>query len=245
MTLTAFRGNVSVVDQATMNSLLKLDNFIAIYDGTGRDSFTGSGVYEFNGASYNHAIYFTANDDELGRVELELVKYGEGADVVIEVRSGLNIDGSTDGTLLKSVTLPKEFLPGTYSYVSIPIGIGGLSPSGKYWIVIKQNGDSTNHFRLVGEASQNASYPCYQRAGTSGGWTQCNSIHFKTYSGQGTNRIKHIKFTSGYITIFHTNTGLLNEVWTYLEDVEGTPTIADKMQLSRYDNETIKEGVLI
>lgn len=184
MTVNAFKGNVSIVDEATMNNLLTLHDFALIYFGNVKDARYGSGVYEFDCSAYNHAIYFTAsNTTTIGRIGFDVYKRGEGADLVVQIRSGLNIDGSTDGVLLREMCYPKEFIPTSMGgWISVPIDLTGLTSGAKYWIVVKQVGDAINHFRLVGEASKDANYPCYRRAGDTGGWTQVNSIHFEVFA---------------------------------------------------------------
>ncbi|MBC9786297.1 hypothetical protein H1S01_17705, partial [Heliobacterium chlorum] len=86
----AFKAGTSVIDEATMNSILSLQPFSLIYDGAQVDAKTGAGVAQFDCASYDHLISFTASGvTEISRIELELVKDGIGADVIVEIRSGL------------------------------------------------------------------------------------------------------------------------------------------------------------
>jgi len=241
MVLNAFKGNVSIVDEATMNSFLSLQDFVLIYTGNVKDSFTGSGVYEFSCDGYNHAIYFTAlNTTVIARAEFELVKHGNGADVIIEIREGLNIDGSTDGTLLKTMCIPKEFLPTSYGYVSVPFDLTGLTSGAKYWFVVKKNGDATNHFHLIGEASQDANYPCYRRLEDTGQWAQTYSIHFKMITDD-TGDLKHAVYGQAYTDIIWSGE-LPGEIRRFVPPIDGWDGgIRDKMIIS-FNGEYLKRG---
>ncbi|MBC9786730.1 hypothetical protein H1S01_20105, partial [Heliobacterium chlorum] len=198
--INAFKSGISVIDEATMNSILSLQPFSLIYDGTQVDGKTGTGVTQFDNASYDMAIYFTAlNVTEISRIELDVFKAGNGADVTVEIRSGLVTDGSTDGTLLQKMVLPAEFIPTTKAYVSIPFDLTGLTSGARYWLVIRKNGDAMNYFRLNGEAATDANYPCYYRTGT-GVWASTTATHFKIFSGES-GELKHGMYGDGFTTI--------------------------------------------
>lgn len=191
--INAFKKDVSLFDEATMNPLLSLQEFVLIAEGAQVDAKTGSGVAEVDCASYNHAFRFTATGTtELGRIELELVKHGTTYDdLAVDIREGFNPDGSTEGMLLKSITIPHEFLPTTKAYWSIPLDLLGLTAGNQYWAIVRKGGDSINHFHLHGETSQDASYPCYRRLGDSGAWEAENAIHFRVYDGSDEGDIRH------------------------------------------------------
>ncbi|MCL6611171.1 MAG: hypothetical protein K6T66_06500 [Peptococcaceae bacterium] len=248
MPLYAFKNGQTVLDETTMNSLLSLQDFYLIYEGTQRDAKTGSGTAEFDCASYDHAIRFTATGTtEVARVEFELVKHGAGADLVVELRSGFNPSG-TDGTLLKSMTLPKEFIPTGRSYWSIPIALEGLTSGSQYWLIVRGNGDANNHFHLHGETSQDANYPCYYRArGGSGAWTAENAIHFKVFSGVGVTSIPYHEIAGGnacltYEYTIDTNTWLryLSAIYLYIPAADGSSGIRQKLSLTRSGNVVLK-----
>ncbi|MBC9786765.1 hypothetical protein H1S01_20480, partial [Heliobacterium chlorum] len=195
----AFKAGTSVIDEATMNSILSLQPFSLIYDGVQVDAKTGAGVAQFDCASYDHLISFTASGvTEISRIELELVKDGIGADVIVEIRSGLSLDGSTEGTLIKKMVLPTEFLPAAKSYISIPVDITGLTSGARYGLVIRKNGDATNHFHVHGETNADSNHLCYSRSGT-GIWAPTNAIHFKIFSGEN-GELRHGMYGSGYTT---------------------------------------------
>lgn len=180
----AAKSGVTIIDEAAYNDLLSLQSFELVYEGASVDAKTGSGVAEFDCASYSHCMRFTATGvTEISRVEFNLAGDGAQADLTVELRSGMTPASGVDGTLLKSVTIPKEWIPATAAVVSIPIVMTGLTAGNQYWLVVKKAGDGTDHFHLIGETSQDANYPAYYRAGTSGNWTLENSIQFTVYSG--------------------------------------------------------------
>ena len=153
MTLNAFKDGVTVINQANLNSLLALQPFQLIYDGTQRSAKTGTGVTENNLANYSYCARFTlTGSTELARVELELDRDNLGADLVVQIREGMDPANGVDGTLLKQVVVPKEFIAEAKAYWSIPIGLTGLTSGGQYWLAVLKAGDSTNHLDWVGEA---------------------------------------------------------------------------------------------
>ena len=198
MSLKAFKNGVTVFDESTMNRMIRVPAEVVLYEGTQRDAKTGAGVTENSLADYNYAIRFTATGTtEIARVELELDRDGLGADLVLEIRSGLLADGSNDGTLLQTIKVPKEHIPDPAVYRSIPINVRGLTAGTQYWIVVKRAGDATNKVDLVGEASADGSYPVYRRAGDSGAWTTGRpAIHFRVFSGR-TGEMVHTLYAGG------------------------------------------------
>jgi hypothetical protein len=231
------------VDESTMNSLISLQNFVSIFTGSVVDSKTGTGVTEFTTAGFNHVIKFTmTGKTELARLELDVKKNGEGVDLIIDIKSGINVDGSSEGILLKTMCLPKEFIKTTSGYISIPIDLTGLTAGGKYWICVRSGGDATNNLRLMGEATQDANYPAYKRAGTSGAWTIENSIHFKIYSGDTGNLI-HGLYDEGYTTIEYTGE-IISKVYRYLPPIEGYAGGIRDILTYTWSGEVIKRGVV-
>lgn len=182
--LYSAKAGTTVIDEATFNGLLALHDFELVYTGSDTDAKVGSGVAEFDCASYHHCIRFKAwSTTTMCRVEFGLAQDGAGADLTLELRSGMTPASGVDGTLLASVKIPGEWIPATAGTVSIPLVMTGLTSDGTYWLVVKKAGDGTDHFHLIGETSQDANYPCYYRAADSGNWTLEDSIHFTVYSG--------------------------------------------------------------
>jgi len=244
MPLYAFKNGYTPYSENVMNPLLSLQDFYLIYEGTQRDGKTGSGTAEFDCASYDHAIRFTATGTtEIARVEFELVKHGTGADLVVEVRSGFDPAGSTEGTLLKKMVLPKEFIPTGRSYWSIPIALEGLTSGAKYWLIVRGNGDATNHFHLHGETAQDANYPCYYWAkGGSGAWTAENAIHFMVFSGESGNLLHGVYGQNG-ITWVEYSGEVVSKVYRYLPDAQGGPGIRN-IETFAWSGEYLKKGVV-
>lgn len=203
-----------------MNSLLAMQEFSLIYEGTQRDAKVGSGVEENNVANYNFCARFTlTGSTEIGRVEIEVDKDGDGADLVVQIRSGMNPAAGVDGTLIKEVVIPKEFIPATAAYWSVPIGLSGLAAGATYWLVVKQGGDAVNHLDWVGEAAQDENYPAYSRNGSSGAWTASNALHFKVFSGANGD-LKHGVYGNGH-TKFEYSGETINKVYKYLPPADG------------------------
>jgi hypothetical protein len=233
LTLFAAKNGITTLDENFLNSYLTAQTSSLIFDGTQADAKTGSGTTENNLSTASYAARFTlTGQTTIGRVELELVKYGAGADLTIEIRDNtFNPNGSNDGVLLKSATFPAKLFPTTAQYVSLPIDLSGLTAGAQYWLVLKQNGDSTNHLRWRGEAAQDANYPVYSRSGTSGAWTAGNAVHFKVFANTpGTYTLRHgIYGTNAKTTVNYDGNGNITEIWRWLPAADGTWKIVDKM----------------
>jgi hypothetical protein len=149
------------------------------------------------------------------RAELTIAADGTGQDLTIQVLdTDFATDGSAEGTVLATITIPKEFLPASAGTVYIPLNVTGLSAGSNYWLKIGKVGDVTNHFHLIGEASQDAAHPCYRRAGTSGVWTANNAIHFAVYDGNSGETVHGIYGTSLVETYIYTGEDL-SHVYRY------------------------------
>jgi len=221
MTLNAFKDGKTLLNQDNLNQMLALQPFQLIYEGTQRDAKTGSGVVENSIADYSYCARFTLTGSTgIGRVELELDRDGLGADLVVQIREGMDPAAGADGTLLKEVVVPKEFIPETKAYWSIPIGLSGLTSGGQYWLVVVRNGDATNKLDWVGEAAQDANYPAYYRAGESGAWTPNNALHFRVLSGETGELIHSIYAGTGYTTVEYSGE-IVGKVYRYLPPGDG------------------------
>jgi hypothetical protein len=219
MAINAFRDGVTVLNQTILNELLAQQDFTLIWEGTSIDSESGAGTTENDVATNYYAIRFTATAvTTMMRAEIEAAYDGTGQDMTITVLdSDFNPDGSAEGTILKTVTIPKEHLPASAGTVYIPLNLIGLSVGANYWLKVNKVGDSTNHFHLVGEASADAAHPVYRRTGTSGAWTSSNSIHFAVYTGQNADDelVHGIYGTSLIETYIYAAGGDLSQVYRY------------------------------
>jgi len=245
MPLYAFKNHVTPLAENILNSLLSLQDFVLIYTGSQIDSKTGSGVTENSIANYTYAARFTLTGvTEISRVELELDKDGDGADLVVQIRdSDFNPDGSNDGTVLKQVVVPKEFIPASAAYWSIPIDLTGLTAGNYYWLVVVKAGDATNKVDWIGEADQDASYPVYYRAGDTGAWTAGNALHFKVYSGESGDLIHGIYGVNGYTTVEYSGE-IVSKVYRYLPPSDTTAGGIRDVITYTWDGEYLKKGVI-
>ena len=242
MTIHAFKDGLTILNQDNLNSLLALQPFQLIYEGTQRAGKTGSGVNEASIAEYSYCTRFAlSGSTEISRVELEVDRDGEGADLIVQIRQGMNPAAGNDGTLLKEVVVPKEFIPETKTYWSVPIGLSGLTSGGQYWLVVVRNGDATNKLDWIGETTQDASYPAYQRAGDSGAWTVRNALHFKVMSGESGELVHSIYAGTGYTTVEYSGE-VISRVYRYLPPADGPEGgIRDVLTLN-WSGEYIKGG---
>lgn len=221
MTLNAFKDGVTPFSEATMNPMLALQPFSVFYDGTQRDAKTGSGVLENSLADFNYCARFTlTGSTTLDRVELHLDKDGTGADLIVQIRSGMTPASGTDGTLLKEVRIPAEFIPAAADYISVPIGLTGLTSGGQYWLVAKKAGYATNHLAWVGETTSDASYPAYKRAGDSGAWTTAYALHFRVFSGVS-GLVRHVIEGGNAMTTIDYSSGLPSKLYSYIPPSDG------------------------
>lgn len=224
--------------------MLSLQAFQLLYEGTQRDAKTGGGVVENSVASYSFCARFTlTGSTEIGRVEIEVDKDGDGADLVVQIRSGMNPAAGVDGALKKEVVIPKEFIPATAAYWSVPIGLSGLAADATYWLVVKQGGDAVNHLDWVGEAAQDASYPTYYRAGDTGAWTATNALHFKVYSGESGELVHSIYAGTGYTTVVYSGE-VVSKVYRYLPPADSPDGGIRDVITFAWSGEYLKGGTL-
>lgn len=242
----AWKDGVDIINADKMNQTLALQPFALIYEGNVVDSKVGSGVTENNLANNSYCARFTLTIvTELTRIELHLDRDGDGADVTIQIRSGMDPATGVEGTTELEVVVPKEFIPATAAYWSVAINLSSLTSGGLYHIVVPRAGDATNKVDWIGEASQDASYPAYCRVGNSGAWTPNNALHFKVYAGDDGDLIHGIYDASGYTTCVYGDVdGIpqISEVYRYLPPSDGSAGgIRDKITIA-YSNGKIKGG---
>ena len=215
--LTAFVDGVSVLNEDRLNSLLMVAPTAEIYEGSQIDAKTGTGVTENSVASYSYCFRVKATGvTELSRIELEIDKDNEGADLSIDILDDdFNPDGSAEGTVLGSILIPKEFIPESATYMSIPLNIRGLSEGQDVWVRINKAGDSTNKLDIVGESSTDVDHPAYYRAGSSGEWTENNALHFRAFSGRS-GELLHSMYEGCGFESYEYDDELLTKVYYYL-----------------------------
>lgn len=213
MVLYAFENGKTILDEGGMNSLLSLQEFQLIYEGTVVDSVIGSGVVENSLASYFYKISFTLTGaTEISRIEMELDKDGEGADLVVQIR-----DNSEN--VLKEVVIPKEFIPAAKAYCSVPIGLTGLTAGATYWIMVLKSGDSTNKIDWVGETVAVSGHTCF-RSSSGDTWNSATAVHFKVFSGES-GELVHSMYSGGGYTIVQYSGEVVSKVYRYLPPADG------------------------
>ncbi len=117
MAVQAFKDGVTVFDQETMNSLLNAQSSSLIFDGTQVAASTGSGTTENNlSTSDQSASFVLTGQTTIGRIELEIKKYGVGEDLTVEIR-----DSTVRGTLKKTIKFPAKLF--STGYISLPIDL--------------------------------------------------------------------------------------------------------------------------
>ena len=238
----AFVDDLTLLDESHMNELLTLQPYTFIYEGEIRKSYEAANTAAYSLAEYGYAAKIVGWDvnDMLawayagrGRIELQLDKDKEGADLVIQFRDALfNPNGSSDGNLLKEVIIPKEFLPATASWVSIPVDIALLNID--CWIVCLKAGDSWNDIKLYGDTSPNPSQPCYYRAGDSGPWVETNPLNYRIITAN-TGRLKHEVFSENGLATFEYEADLLSKIYTFLPSNEDTLKGVREIRTLHYD----------
>ncbi len=220
--MNAFKNGVTVFNEANMNELLALQPFSLIYEGSLFDAKGGSETNAYDVKDAYYAIRVTTTGvTSIMRVGLEIDSEGTGQDLTLLVKdTNFNPNGSNEGTTLKTIVVPKEFLPTTAAYISIPVNLTGLTAGANYWLIVQRVGDATNHFYLRGELNQDASHPCYARAGGSGAWTISSSIHFLACYGNQGPLCHEIYAQNGHAT-FEYSSNLLSKIYYYLPPSDG------------------------
>lgn len=212
MALNAAKAGQGIT-AASWNELMAMQDFKLIYEGAKIDSEEGAGVTENSIADYTYLTTFVLTGvTTLDRVEVELDKDGTGADVTVQILgSGLEA--------LKEIVVPKEFIPSPKGYVSVPVGLSGLTSGGTYYIAVTQAGDSTNKVDWVGEASA-GSHTTYRTTTEGADPTWGNALHFKVYSGNSGDLIHGVYGTNLVETYIYTGEDLTT-IWRYCPPSDG------------------------
>lgn len=234
----AFKDGVTVIEEDAMNELIAQHSFKMLYEGSIVASLVGAGTSEFDSTFYHNAMGFTLTGvTSISRVELDIAMDGTGADLTVKIYT----DNAGDlGTLLKTVVVPKEFLPASQAYYSVPINLSGLTAGAKYWIVVAKAGDSTNHFHLYGEATNTAD-TFRSLTGTSD-WAAENDIHFKVYSGN-TGDLIHLITGTNMVETYIYGVEDLETIHQYCPPSDGSAGGIRKVIPITFDGDYLVEGV--
>jgi hypothetical protein len=242
--LFAAESGQTVIDENLANSSVIMQEFSHIYEGTAFDGKTGAGIAEYDSAGYDHAVRFKADASAaIARVVFEIIKHGQGADLLLELRDGFNPDGSALGSLLRYMVLPQEFMPAVRTAYSLPLDISDLVNGAYYWLIVKKGGDADNHFHLHGETIQDSLYPTYKRAGISGAWTAENAIHFSVYNGE-TGNLVHGIYGYNAITWLVWDGDLISKAYRYLPPASGFTGGVRQTKTYQWSGEILKRGVV-
>lgn len=225
MALWAFKNGVTVLDEATLNSLLAAQPSALIFDGNLFPTWNsdGSGVTELDLSQYHYMANFRVPagvNNTIGRLELQTKKYGAGADLTVQIKQG--------STLLKTSVIPAKVLSNTW--ISIPIDLSGLTvDTVVYSLVIPKAGDSINHIRLIAESTTDGNVA----QSTDGvNWTYNQpSFHRRWYyNSPGTYTLKHgIWGTNGKTLVEYNADGTIAYIWRWLPAGDGTFIVCDKL----------------
>lgn len=89
--LFAAESGRTVIDENLANAAMMMQEFSHIYEGTAFGGKTGAGIAEFDCAGYDHAVRFKADAAAaIARVTFEIIRHGQGADLLVELRDGFN-----------------------------------------------------------------------------------------------------------------------------------------------------------
>lgn len=205
MTLYAAKNGITMLDETFLNSYMSAQSSSLIMDGDQAAAVTGSGTTENNLSLSDLSTSFVlTGQTTIGRIELDLKKYGVGADLTLEIH-----DTTATGTLKGSYVFPKKIF--SAGYISLPVDLSGLTSGGTYYIVLKMAGDSTNHLRWIGE---------------SGG-----ALHYKVFANTpGTYVLKHgVYGTNAKTLLNYDGSHNLIEIWRWLPASDGDWKVCDKL----------------
>lgn len=244
MALNAAKAG-GAITAAGYNELMAQQTFKLIYEGAAIDSKTGAGVTENNVFDNYYAIRFTAAGVTIMmRATLEIAADGTGQDLTIQVLdTDFNPDGSAEGTVLKTIVIPKEHLPASAGTVYIPLNVTGLVAGTNYWLKIAKVGDVTNHFHLIGEAAADGAHPCYYRADISGAWSVNNALHFAVYTGN-TGDLIHGLYGSNLQETYIYSGEDLDKIYRYLPPADGAAGGIRDIITITFDGEYLTDGTV-
>lgn len=219
----AFKNDL-LFTEVNLNDLLSPQSFSLIYSGGAtQDSYEGTGAAAYSLADHNYIAQIVdwdifdvlawASAGNKGRLELKLDKDYQGADLTVQIRdSAFNPDGSSAGALVKEIVIPKEFLPASAEWYSIPLDFTlGMD----YWILCKKAGDGWNKVKWTGDAAANPAQPAYYRTGDSGAWTEAAALTYRIILNGDEKLLHELAGTNGLATYKYAG-DLLTKGYFYL-----------------------------
>lgn len=236
MALNAAKAGQGIT-AASWNELMAMQDFKLIYEGTEIDAEDGAGVTENSIASYTYLTAFVLTGvTTIGRIELELDKDGTGADVTVQLYNALL-------ELLKEIVVPKEFIPATKAYVSIPIGLSGLTAGATYYIGVPQAGDATNKVDWIGEAAPGSHMTIRSTKGGGADPDWSDALHFRVYSGNTGDLIHGIYGTNLVETYIYTGEDLTT-IWRYCPPSDGAAGGIRDIITITFDGDYLTDGTV-
>lgn len=216
----AFKGGRDTVDAARLNSIFAASNLTLVFEGSKWLEKTGSGSRELNLSTSTYSVKTTSPESyPVCRIEFQAVRYGEGADLKIEV-------WNSQGNVVYSVVVPAKMFSYPASTVSVPIfNVGDGSR-----IIFKQDGDAANHIRLIASDSQSDS-DTEVLQGTS--WTVTYQLKYTLFTAREeyTNYLYHTVLDNAAFTwLRYDSSGNLTEVYRWMLDVDGEVAVCDRIQ---------------
>lgn len=222
----AFKGGRDTVDDFRLNSIFAASDLTLVFEGDKWLEKTGSGTRELNLSTDTLSITtIDAGSYPVCRMEFQAVRYGEGADLTIEVKN-------SNGKTVFAVTLPAKLFTYPASTVSVPLS--GVEDNGR--IVFKKAGDAANHIRLIATDSTNGS-DTYLLKGSS--WEQTFQLKYTMYVAveDCTNYLTHtVLDNTGYTWLKYDTNGNLAEVYRWMLNIDGEIAVFDKIQVQYFGN---------
>lgn len=119
-------------------------NYIYAATRQAAQTVAGTGVVSSNGLYVAQSFATAAGQTTVGRLALTFAV--TGAPLPLAVSLYANSLGAPSGSPIVTTLVPKEFLSGTASVVTIPLPASGLAAAATYWIVAQANGDASNYY---------------------------------------------------------------------------------------------------
>ncbi len=241
MTINAYKDGVTPFSEDAMNSLLNLQPFVSIYEGSVFAYKEGVGTAENSVASFCYVTRFTATGvTNISRAVLHLDKDGNGADLIVRIHPDTGGGAIVWDTILKQVIIPKEFVPTMAGLVSIPIDLDVTSGTA-YWLAVIKAGDAENKLDWISEATSDASSFRASDPVTPS-WEGCNTLHYYLYSGDSGQPVHVIEGENALTTIEYTG-GLPSKVYEYIPPSDGSEGGIRDILMVTYSGGLPKRGV--